>query len=236
MFRKALTDYFVGSGRNIKFYKNDPNRVGSKCRQHDKGCPWKIWASWDSHKRNFVVKAYIGEHNCGKVAKVTLMSSTWISSNYANWFRVNPYIKLQDIRESIWLDKEIRVSKFMAYRARKKGQALIVGEYEEQYSLLPRYAAEILRSNRGNTVKLQMSGNVFERLYLCFEALKRGFKAGCRPFISLDGCFLKGPFRGRLLFAVGRDGNNQMFPLAWAVVEVESTNTWTWFLSLLGDD
>uniref|UniRef100_A0A803N300 Transposase MuDR plant domain-containing protein n=1 Tax=Chenopodium quinoa TaxID=63459 RepID=A0A803N300_CHEQI len=45
MFREALTDYCVGSGRNIKIYRNDPNRVGAKCRHHAKGCPWKIWAS-----------------------------------------------------------------------------------------------------------------------------------------------------------------------------------------------
>ena len=115
----------------------------------------------------------------------------------------------------------------MAYRARKKGQANIVGEYEEQYSLLPRYAAEIRRCNSGNTVKLQLNDHVFERLYICFEALRKGFLAGCRPFISLDGCFLKGPFGGQLLVAVGRDGNNQMFPIAWAVVEVEKTDTWT---------
>ncbi|XP_057249935.1 uncharacterized protein LOC130591056 [Beta vulgaris subsp. vulgaris] len=72
-----------------------------------------------------------------------------------------------------------------------------------------------------------MDGNIFERMYICFEALKKGFIAGCRPFISLDGCFLKGPYGGQLLVAVGRDGNNQMFPIAWAVVEVESTSSWT---------
>ncbi|XP_057247348.1 uncharacterized protein LOC125493470 [Beta vulgaris subsp. vulgaris] len=81
-----------------------------------------------------------------------------------------------------------------------------------------------------------MDGNIFERMYICFEALKKGFIAGCRPFISLDGCFLKGPYGGQLLVAVGRDGNNQMFPIAWAVVEVESTSSWTWFLTFLGED
>ncbi|OMO76699.1 Zinc finger, CCHC-type [Corchorus capsularis] len=30
-----------------------------------------------------------------------------------------------------------------------------------------------------------------------------------------------------------RDGNNQMFPLAWALVEVESTDSWKWFLEKL---
>ena len=36
--------------------------------------------------------------------------------------------------------------------------------------------------------------------------------------------------------AVCRDGNNQMLPIAWAVVEVENQYTWTWFLELVKND
>ena len=35
---------------------------------------------------------------------------------------------------------------------------------------------------------------------------------------------------------MGRDGNDQMLPLAYAVVEVENKETWTWFLELLIKD
>lgn len=36
-----------------------------------------------------------------------------------------------------------------------------------------------------------------------------------------------------LLGAIGRDANNQMFPLAWAVVEGENNDSWEWFLEEL---
>ncbi|CAI9287507.1 unnamed protein product [Lactuca saligna] len=42
--------------------------------------------------------------------------------------------------------------------------------------------------------------------------------------------------RGQLLAAMGRDANNHIFPIAWAVVEVENKETWKWFLDLLLDD
>lgn len=42
--------------------------------------------------------------------------------------------------------------------------------------------------------------------------------------------------KGELLAAVGRDGNNQMFPIAWAIVDLESTESWEWFITLLKDD
>ncbi|XP_074362761.1 uncharacterized protein LOC141703046 [Apium graveolens] len=41
---------------------------------------------------------------------------------------------------------------------------------------------------------------------------------------------------GRLLSDVGRDANNNMYPVAFAVVEYENTESWKWFLGLLRDD
>lgn len=35
---------------------------------------------------------------------------------------------------------------------------------------------------------------------------------------------------------MAKDGNNQMLPIAWGVVEYENKNTWTWFLKLLIHD
>ena len=35
---------------------------------------------------------------------------------------------------------------------------------------------------------------------------------------------------------VGKDGNNQMFPIAWAVVHTESIETWSWFIDQLSID
>lgn len=62
------------------------------------------------------------------------------------------------------------------------------------------------------------------------------FLSGCRPLVGVDGCFLKGKFRGQLLVAVGPDPNDCIFPIAFAVVEGERRDSWHWFLSLLADD
>uniref|UniRef100_A0A803P4D2 MULE transposase domain-containing protein n=1 Tax=Cannabis sativa TaxID=3483 RepID=A0A803P4D2_CANSA len=62
------------------------------------------------------------------------------------------------------------------------------------------------------------------------------FYRGCRPLIGLDGCFLKGYCKGVLLAALGVDGGNSIFLIAYAVVEKETTSSWEWFLTLLKDD
>ena len=52
----------------------------------------------------------------------------------------------------------------------------------------------------------------------------------------MDGAHLIGPYLGILLTSMGKDGNNNIFPVAWAVVETENEEIWTWFLNLLVDD
>ncbi|XP_019181393.1 PREDICTED: uncharacterized protein LOC109176417 [Ipomoea nil] len=55
------------------------------------------------------------------------------------------------------------------------------------------------------------------RFYVCFAAVKKGFLEGCSKVIGLDGCFFKGMLKGEILSAVGRDANNQMYPIAWGI-------------------
>lgn len=51
--------------------------------------------------------------------------------------------------------------------------------------------------------------------------------------IGFDDCFLKTVLGGVLLVAIGKDCNNQMYHIAWVVVEKETTTTWKWFCDLL---
>jgi hypothetical protein len=63
--------------------------------------------------------------------------------------------------------------------------------------------------------------------------MKKGFMEGCKPVIGVDGCFLKGPFKGQLLATVGRNDNDNMYPIAYAAVEAETKDNWIWFLETL---
>ncbi|XP_056688620.1 uncharacterized protein [Spinacia oleracea] len=56
-----------------------------------------------------------------------------------------------------------------------------------------------------------------------------GFLGGCRPLIGVDGCHLKGNYGGILLSAIALDNNNEIFPLAFAIVSVEDKETWSFF-------
>ncbi|KAK8574052.1 hypothetical protein V6N13_097046 [Hibiscus sabdariffa] len=73
-------------------------------------------------------------------------------------------------------------------------------------------------------------------MYVRMQACKDGFKAGCRPIISLDGCHLKGYYGGHILAAVGIDVDDCIYPIAYACVESECGQSWAWFLDILKDD
>ncbi|XP_073121042.1 uncharacterized protein [Henckelia pumila] len=117
---------------------------------------------------------------------------------------------------------------------------MVEGQATEQYLLLWDFAEEIKRTNPGSTVIVGADDSTgehrFDRLYLCLQALMMGFLAGCRHFIGVDGCHLKGPHGGVLLSAVGVDPNNNIFPIAFAIVSSETKDTWDWFLCLLKMD
>ncbi|XP_022631890.1 uncharacterized protein LOC111240670 [Vigna radiata var. radiata] len=127
----------------------------------------------------------------------------------------------------------------MAYRAKAYASDEVEGSFTMQYLRLYDYGHELLARNPGSTVKVAVEENdgkpVFLRFYACFKACKNSFLL-CRPIIGLDGCFLKGRYRGGLLTAVARDANDQMMPLAYAIVEVENKDTWSWFMELLIED
>nr|KAJ0202336.1 hypothetical protein LSAT_V11C600306090 [Lactuca sativa] len=111
----------------------------------------------------------------------------------------------------------------------------IEGTLKEHYAKTWSYGEELRRTNPGSIVKVDVDVmpdgiTYLLKFYICLKIKV------CRRVIGLDVCFLKGICRGQLLAAVDRDANNRIYPLSWAVVAVESKETWKWFVDLLLDD
>jgi hypothetical protein len=54
-----------------------------------------------------------------------------------------------------------------------------------------------------------------------------------RPIISVDDTFLTEKYKYTLMVVVGMTAENQLLPLAFALVEGENNESWKWFLSLV---
>lgn len=62
------------------------------------------------------------------------------------------------------------------------------------------------------------------------------FNNGFWRIVGLDVCHLKGAYLGQILVVVGKHVNNNIFPIAWATVEIENIETWCWFIDLFMRD
>ncbi|RIA04675.1 hypothetical protein BRARA_K01065 [Brassica rapa] len=160
---------------------------------------------------------------------------------FLNEVREDPEMKPKAFQDQIHMRYDLNPSYDQCRKAKKKALDLIQAEHDEQFRRIKDYEIEILKTNQGSVTDLRTvigAGGleVFDRFYVCFAVLRDTWLASCRPIFGIDGCFLKTTAKGQLLAAVGRDANNQIYPLAWAVVHKENTDTWIWFLQKLKND
>ena len=96
---------------------------------------------------------------------------------------------------------------------------------------MPKWLKALTDSNLGSrviwrTILATMPGYaIFERVFWAFGPSIEGFQY-CRLVISIDGTFLYGKYRGTLLIASMWNGDNKLFPLAFAIMEKETDDSW----------
>jgi hypothetical protein len=238
-FKKAVVKYGLSTHRHLLFPKDEKNKVKAICSW--KGCNWVIYGSQTTSSEWFKVVTFVDDHCCPPRRDNKLVTSRVIANKYKDQIRDNPTWKVDLIRQAVLSEFLCDVSLAKCKRAKALVLQEALDSTKGEYSRVYDYQAELLRSNPGSTIVVVLNPDivlkkVFQRFYVCFDACKRGFLAACRRVVGLDGCFFKGATNGELLCAIGRDANNQMYPIAWAYVERESYDSWYWFLGLLQKD
>ncbi|XP_057740356.1 uncharacterized protein LOC130957520 [Arachis stenosperma] len=73
--------------------------------------------------------------------------------------------------------------------------------------------------------QLDDSTAYFHRLFWTFPPCVEAFRH-CKPLVSVDGTHLYGKYGGTLLIAIAQDGNSNIIPIAFALVEGENVESW----------
>ncbi|KAH7861366.1 hypothetical protein Vadar_025217 [Vaccinium darrowii] len=236
VFRKLLRKYHIKEGYMFKFVKNESKRVTVVCA---KKCGFRLHASPMYEERSFQIKKINQQHECTREYTNNNATSSWLFEKYLTKLSDAPETKVKSMKKIVRRERLINVSKHKVYRAKRKALELIEGDHSQQYLRLWDYCEMVRMQNPSSVAKLKVErpwvghGPIFQRMFICYDACVKGFLAGCKPLIGLDACFLKGPFGGQLMHAVAKDANNQMFPLAFAIVEAETKDSWTWFMENL---
>ncbi|CAI9293941.1 unnamed protein product [Lactuca saligna] len=239
----SLSCYVVANGYDLWYKKNDKTRLlVTCCKGKNPTCPFCLYASWMKEEHTFQIKSLITEHNYSRAFKLgSIVTYKWIGKEFVNDVLEIPKLSLRKMKALVSTRYNINVSVGQCWNAKKLALSKVERCLKEQYAKLWDYATKIRRANLGSHVEVFLEPQpdntvVFDRFYVIFKGVVDVWLDGCRKVIGVDGCFLKGVCRGELLSAVGRDANNNIYPLAWAVVNVENKMTWKWFLENLMED
>ncbi|XP_052163098.1 uncharacterized protein LOC127780194 [Oryza glaberrima] len=237
-FKEAVVQLALQNKRFIRFPKDEGYRTRAKCDWAT--CPWSFLLSRNSRTNSWQIASLVDEHNCPQRKDNNLVTYKRIAQKYEKMITDNPTWSIQSMRSTVSEQMFANASASQCKRAKAYVLKKIYESRRDEYSRIFDYQLELLRSNPGSTVVVKLDTDqpspVFKRIYVCLAACKNGFLLGCRKVVGLDGCFFKGSNNGELLCAVGRDANNSMYPIAWAVVEKETNNSWDWFCDLLCKD
>ncbi|KAI5678188.1 hypothetical protein M9H77_09138 [Catharanthus roseus] len=124
----------------------------------------------------------------------------------------DPEIPVSNIIQEVQVLYQTGCTYKRAWYARKFAIERVFGSWDTTFNILPKYLQAIQDIN---------SGTVYEFLH---HRTSNGFPY-CRPVIYMDGTHIRGPYKGVLLIASTWDANNHLFPLAFAIVDKESSES-----------
>ncbi|XP_039146849.1 uncharacterized protein LOC120284111 [Dioscorea cayenensis subsp. rotundata] len=237
-FKEVLCDFAIKCNFNFHFIKNDKDRVTIVCTAG--GCPWRVHASREGNLATFKIKTSQGGHTCGggiATASHPKASKRWVCKQVLNKLRDYPLYQVVDIQRDILRDHDVHLQYKQAWMGKEMLREVLHGSDIANCDLLLLYAAagKVAKTNQGSIVKIDWDGERFKHGFFCFHASLDGFRKGCRPLLFLDGIHFLGRYGGILLGTIGKDGNEGFFHLAFAIVDNETNENWTWFISTLGD-
>lgn len=106
-----------------------------------------------------------------------------------------------------------------------------MGDWNMDFNRLSDYARMSLDTNLGNSCWIMVDREIvlgkalFKYFYMCLGNINKGWMDGCRKIFGLNGCFLKGACEGKLLAAVSKNENQQIYPISQVFVGLETKHS-----------
>ncbi|CAI5954296.1 unnamed protein product [Closterium sp. NIES-65] len=204
----------------------------------DPPCPWRC--SYARLERNgpwrIVELSDPAEHTCDRVYRTRWWPGMgrkrkYLWRKFGNFVRAAPFNAPWDYARQITACSGPKLTYNNASRLKVGITAQRFGDWCESFRYIPAVQERIRQIDSGATVELLTYNHEFLRFFMAPSATREALKT-CRPVIALDGTFLNRAQKATLLYANAMDGNQQIIPIAWALVDSETKDTWTWFCRL----
>ncbi|XP_033139774.1 uncharacterized protein LOC117133063 [Brassica rapa] len=238
-FKQHMAIYAISMKFQYRSRKSEPGLMVLECCGLN--CPWRVYAVKLKDADVFEVRKVVSEHTCSideRGGYQTQATSSVIGELMRNKFgSAGGGPKPREIRQMMRGDHDVNISYWKAWRSRDVAIDKAKGTTQSSYHLLPDYLQRLVTANPGTITKLytetvEGGGERFKYMFVAFGASIKGYEF-MRKVVVVDGTHLKGKYAGCLLTASAQDGNYQIFPLAFAVVDSENDSSWEWFFEQL---
>ncbi|XP_015934905.1 uncharacterized protein LOC107460990 [Arachis duranensis] len=244
----AIRRYTIVRGVDYDVYESEPQTFYAKCKIYGRGCDWLIRASLIRKKDCWEIRRYNGRHTCtmGTISQDhSKLDSDTVTDSIMPLVETDPSIKVKSIIAEIQSRFNYTISYRKAWLAKQKSIAKVFGGWEDSYQallinpILRAYLVSISGKIPGSVVQIETrplyNGNeeaqgvkILHRVFWSFNPCVRAFRH-CKPLVQEDGTHLYGKYKGTLLVAVAQDGNQNIVPIAFALVEGETADVWHFF-------
>lgn len=243
--KDVVKAYSIARNQTFRVLEVEPDKYVIECKRKKQcNCPWRLRATKNPSLPIFTFVRYNGPHASNYVGDINsidhpLLTSDFVCNAIRDLIQADPSLKIRAIVQVVKDKFHYTITYKRAWLAKQKAIASIFGDWETSYEELPKYMQALQESNRGTVVhwwtmpsQEDPSVHIFCRVFWAFKPSIDGFKH-CRPLITIDGTHLYGKYKGTLLIAMATDANFQLFPLAFAIVEEESGDSWKWFMTCI---
>ncbi|XP_073120913.1 uncharacterized protein [Henckelia pumila] len=232
-FRIYMKKYSVAIRRSFLYAKNDRDKIIVVCTEHS--CKWRVYASRNKADNLFGIRKCNLQHTCGEENLSgrghPRADSAWVADLMKNKVRGEPSYRPCAMVKDVHRDFGVDLEYHKAWKGKELAMHDLHGTDKGCYDKLRWYCRAVRETNPGSVAdcEIDVVTNKFKRLFLCFNACAVGFATGCRPMIFLDGTHIKNKYKGSIQLAVAKDANDDLFTLAYAVVDAENDSNWEWF-------
>lgn len=221
VMQDAFRRHALETGFQYKVIRSTKCRWEVKCLYEQ--CQWRVRATKLEGCECFQLQRLDNGHNCPRDQRMS-------------HHRMDCIYKPKKIITD--MAKRYKIDIFYAQAWQAKNWALndLRSSLEESFMLLPKYCYNLELHNPGTVTHIETDGaNRFKFFFMALGCCVRVFRDHIRPVICVDAAFLKSKYLETLYIAVGKDGNNQVYPLAFGVGGKEEIESWTFFMSKIRD-
>ncbi|XP_072086993.1 uncharacterized protein [Arachis hypogaea] len=197
-----------------------------------------------SRKHYWVIRRYNGSHTCTRATisqDHSKLDSITIAEAIKSLVEADPSLKVKSVIVEVQSKFNYTVSYRKAWLAKQKAVEKIYRGWEASYEALPIWFESMCHKEPSAVVYFQTMPayqgddlvtdiRVLHRVFWSYYPCIRAFRH-CKPIVQVDRTHLYGKYKGCLLVAVSQDGNNNIVPIAFAIVEEKTSDAWHFFLS-----